>query len=66
MALTTYHVSASQHSAKSGLLVDHGINGGIVGEDCCIIEETTHFVDIEGIDNHVMKKRPMGLVHLKK
>jgi len=38
MALVTYHVSALQQSAKSGLLVDRGANGGIVGEDCHILQ----------------------------
>jgi len=39
--------------------MDCGANGGIVGEDCHIIEETTHFVNIEGIDNHIMKNHPI-------
>jgi len=36
MALSTYHVSASRRSA-SGLLVNRGANGGIVGDDCRLI-----------------------------
>jgi len=54
MALTTYHVSASRRSA-SGLLVNRGANGGIVGDDCHLIKETTRCVNIEGIDDHVME-----------
>ena len=36
--LTTYHVSASQHSNKTGALVDCSTNGGIAGADCCVIK----------------------------
>jgi len=45
MALSTYHVSASRCSA-SGSLVNRRANGGIVGDDCCLMEEMTHFVDL--------------------
>jgi len=58
MALTTYHDSASRRSA-SGLLVNRGANGGIVGDNCWLIEEMTCFVNIEGIDDHVMERRPI-------
>jgi len=54
MALSTCHVSASRRSAL-GSLVDRGANRGIVGDDCRIIKEMTQFVNIEGIDNHVME-----------
>jgi len=30
-----------------------------MADDCCIIKETTWFVDIKGIDNHVMEKCPI-------
>jgi len=56
MALSTYHVSASRRSA-SGSLVGRGANGGIVGDDCRLIKEMTQFVNIEGIDDHVMERR---------
>jgi len=59
MALTTYHVSASRCLA-SGSLVDRGANGGIVGDNCHLIEEMTCFVNIEGIDDHVMEQRPIA------
>jgi len=58
MALSTYHVSALRCSA-SGLLVDRGANGGIVGDDCRLIEEMTSFVNVKGIDDHVMEHRPI-------
>jgi hypothetical protein len=40
-------------------LVDWGANSGIAGSDCCIIEvndQPQHFVNVEGIDGHVMTK----------
>ena len=57
--VTTYHVSASQHSDNTGALVDHGANGGITGADCHVIKAIDCFVNIEGIDNHVMEKHPL-------
>jgi len=59
MALITYHVSASRHSTKLGLLVDRGANGGIAGEDCCVIKTMMRYVNVEGINNHVMEKHPI-------
>jgi len=59
MALTTYHVSTSCHSKKSGSLVNHGAHGGIAGDDCHVIETTMCYVNVEGIDNHVMEKYPI-------
>ena len=47
---TTYHVSTSRHSDKTGALIDCGANRGIAGVDCHIIEEMSHFVNIEGIN----------------
>jgi hypothetical protein len=42
----------------TGALVNQGANGGITGSDCCIIEVNNqpHFVNVEGIDGHVMTK----------
>jgi hypothetical protein len=57
--LTTYHVSSTSHSDMTGALVDWGANGGIAGSDCHIIEvnnQPQHFVNVEGIDRHVMTK----------
>ena len=51
----TYHVSASRHYDKTGALVDLGANGGIARADCHVIEETSQFVNIEGINNHMME-----------
>ncbi len=57
--LTTYHVSSTSHLDVTGTLVDRGANGGIAGSDCCIIkvnDQPQHFVNVEGIDGHVMTK----------
>ena len=54
--LTTYHVSASRHSNKTGALADCSASGGIAGADCCVIEHMDQFVNVEGIDNHVMEQ----------
>ena len=56
--MTTYHVSASQHSDNTRSFMDHGTNGDITGEDCPVIEATNQFVNVEDIDNHVMAKHP--------
>ena len=58
--LTTYRVSSTSHSDMTGALVDRGANGGIAGEDCRVIEvndQPQRFVNVEGIDGHVMTKR---------
>ena len=58
--LTTYCVSSTRHSDKTGALVDRGANGGIAGCDCRVIEtndQPQRFVNVEGIDGHVMSKR---------
>ena len=57
--MTTYHVSASQHSDNTGALVDDGANGGITGADHHVTEAMDRFVNVEGIDNHVMEKHPI-------
>jgi hypothetical protein len=44
----------------TGALVDWGANGGITGSNCCIIEVNDQpqcFVNVEGIDGHVMTKQ---------
>ena len=57
--MTTYNVSTSQHSDNIGALVNHGANSGIAGANCCVIKATYSFVNVEGIDNHVMDKHPI-------
>ena len=59
--MTTYHVSASRHSHNTGALVDCSTNGGITGDDCHVIEQDPNgcYVNVEGINNHVMEQRPI-------
>jgi hypothetical protein len=58
--LTTYCISSTSHLDMTGALVDRGANGGITGSDCCIIKVNNQpqlFVNVEGIDGHVMTKQ---------
>jgi hypothetical protein len=58
--LTTYRVSFTRHLGMTGALVDRGANGGIAGSDCHVIkvnDQPQCFVNVEGIDGHVMTKR---------
>jgi hypothetical protein len=44
----------------TGALVDWGANSGIAGSDCRIIEvnyQPQHFVNVEGIEGHVMTEQ---------
>jgi len=34
-------------------------NGGIAGDDICIIEKFDHTVDVQGIDNHQITNIPI-------
>jgi hypothetical protein len=57
--LTTYHVSSTSHLDMTGALINSGANGGIAGSDCHTIKvnyQPQHFVNVEGIDGHVMTK----------
>jgi hypothetical protein len=61
--LTTYHVSSTRHLDMTGALVDWGANGGIAGSDCRVIkvnDQPQRFVNVEGIDGHVMTKTAAG------
>jgi len=53
-----YYVSAHQ-SRYIGLLVDHGANGGIAGNDVRIIKKSNQTVDVHGIDNHQIVDIPI-------
>jgi hypothetical protein len=39
---------------QRGALVDRGANGGIAGDDTCVIHRHLQKVDVTGIDNHEM------------
>ena len=60
MADCVYRVSTNNHSEATGALVDRGANGGIAGSDCRVIEvndQPQRYVNVEGIDGHVMERR---------
>jgi hypothetical protein len=60
MADCVYHVSTNNHSEATDALIDQGSNGGIAGNDCRVIEvndQPHRYVNVEGIDGHVMERR---------
>jgi hypothetical protein len=60
MADCIYCVSTNNHSEVTGALIDQGANGGIAGNDCQVIEinnQPHRYVNVEGIDGHVMERR---------
>jgi hypothetical protein len=59
MADCVYCVSTNNHSEATGAPIDRGANGGIAGNDCRVIEvndQPHQYVNIEGIDGHVMER----------
>jgi hypothetical protein len=60
MADCVYRVSTNNHSEETCALIDRGANGGIAGNDCRVIEvhdQPQRYVNVEGIDGHVMERR---------
>jgi hypothetical protein len=60
MADCVYRVSINNHSEATGALIDRGANGGIAGNDYQVIEvndQPHQYVNVEGIDGHVMERR---------
>ncbi len=54
------YYSVSLHKLhRVGSLVDRGANGGIAGDDVCIIEKSDQTVDVRGIDNHQITNIPI-------
>ena len=53
------YVASAPYGKNTGLLVDHGANGGIAGEDVKIINKTGRHVDVQGIDNHQIVDIPI-------
>jgi hypothetical protein len=54
-----YRVSTNNHSEVTGALIDQGANGGITGQDGGVIEvndQPNQYVNVEGIDGHVMER----------
>ena len=70
MASRMYSVSSCHAAGHKGSLVDRGANGGIAGDDVCIIAKTGRSVDIQGIDNHRINEIPIvtagGVVNTQK
>jgi hypothetical protein len=62
MANVSYTVSLNQQKATTHSLVDRGANGGVAGNDVCIIFKTNRTVDIRGIDNHQVTDIDIGTV----
>ena len=52
-----YKSNLSNNTKKS--LMDRGANGGIAGDNVCIIDTTGRFVNIEGIDNQQVVDVPI-------
>jgi len=46
-----YSVSAHKLN-QSGSLADYGANGGVAGDNICIINKTGQCVDVHGINDH--------------
>jgi hypothetical protein len=53
---------SKHHTNCSMSLVDRGANGGVAGNDFCVIFKTNRTVDIHGIDNHHVTNIPIGTV----
>jgi len=63
----TYRISnaivvseAATRSAKFRSLVDRGANGGLAGDDMRKIAMTDRFIDVQGIDNHMVPHLRIG------
>jgi hypothetical protein len=55
----SYH---KEHHGISPSLVDRGANGGVAGNDVCVIFKTNRTVDIKGIDNHRCTNIDIGTI----
>ena len=59
MASAIYAISSCHAAGNKSSLVDCGANGGIAGDDVCIITKTGKMVNIQGIDNHRINEIPI-------
>jgi hypothetical protein len=61
---TPYCISVSAHkSSHTGrALIDRGANGGIAGNDVCIISTTGRTIDVTGIGHHQLCSIKIGTV----
>ena len=55
------NVNVSAKTAKKQCLVDRGANGCIIGADMTVIERTSKFIDLTGIEDHTV--RELNIVH---
>ena len=51
--------AADNHRLGKSSLVDRGDNGGLAGEDICVIEHTLRKADIIGINDHTVVGLPI-------
>jgi hypothetical protein len=70
MASTIYAISSCHAAGNKSLLVGQGANGGIAGDNVCVISKTGKTVDIQGIDNHRINEIPIvtagGVINTQK
>ena len=60
MAKTIHTVTANTTQLRNGTLIDRGANGGIAGENICVMDTVPHrFIDVQGIDNHRVTNIPI-------
>ena len=59
----TYKVSLHDSEEKHQSLMDRGCNGGVAGNDVRLVDQNIdRYADITGIENHTIKKVPIGTV----
>ena len=70
MASTVYAIMSCHAAGNKSELVDPGANGGIAGDDICVIDKTGKIVNIQGIDNHRINAIPIvtagGVINTQK
>jgi hypothetical protein len=57
-----YQVSNHKQTTLPLALIDRGANGGVTGSDTRLIDKSLHSVQIQGIDDHMIKDVPIGTV----
>ena len=57
-----YKISNASLSTRLGSLIDGGDDGGLSGEDVCVIEQTLFTDDVLGLDAHLVSDLPLATV----
>jgi hypothetical protein len=57
-----YQVSNHKQMMLPLALIDRGTNGGVTGSDTRLIDKSLHSVHIQGINDHMIKDVPIGIV----